>query len=263
MDNVIRGDKKLNYCELCHFLPHSTCCWCVMLDDDEEPVATVVCIIGDSHVGKTSLTLRLTKDIFTPVVHPTLGGNFHTINHTNLSGVQCILNVRDTSGDESFRSVVPMFYRGAEVAVLVFDLTSRSTFNSLPFWASNVKKYEQDHLRSLILCGNKLDLADGDIRRQVSTTEGKEMARKLGCVTYLETSAKTGASVHELGDYMAAAATSKKTGSEALSNITTSTLPMRSSIVVYKSKKNDLNLSVGVHESLREKKNEKKPCCSK
>lgn len=159
------------------------------------------CLVGDRCCGKTALAVRLTSNTFNAHTPSTIGGSTHSVRHQDQMGEQCLINIRDTSGNETFRSVMPVFIRGVEFAVLVFDLTNRASFNSLAFWAGTVRRCQPQHLHTLLLCGTKLDVViDDSSRRAVTEAEGRAMAAKLGCADFFETSAKTGSGTTAMKD---------------------------------------------------------------
>ena len=98
------------------------------------------------------------------------------------------MQIWDTAGQESFRSIVRSYYRGACTCVVVFDVTRRATFMRVRRWIEESTEFGSEQM-FLVLVGNKCDLQH---RREVSTEEGTQCAEELGCVAYIETSAKTG-----------------------------------------------------------------------
>lgn len=115
----------------------------------------------------------------------TIGVEFGT-RTININGATIKLQVWDTAGQESFASITRSYYRGAVGALLVYDVTKRSTFHHLKVWQDETKKNAPESLVT-ILVGNKCDL---DRRRQVSTKEGEDFARENGML-FVETSAKS------------------------------------------------------------------------
>jgi len=151
-------------------------------------VKTVV--VGDSGVGKTCLLLRFIRERFEEVSQPTLGVEFLTKTvETQKHRIE--LQLWDTAGQELFRSVTKGYYRGSAGAFLVFDLTSRTSFESINRWLQDINEgAKNDVVR--ILIGNKSDLTS---ERQVSREEAEEFA-KLHNLHYFEASAKTGDNVY-------------------------------------------------------------------
>eukprot|EP01112_Ceratiomyxa_fruticulosa_P007868 TRINITY_DN2047_c0_g4_i1.p1 TRINITY_DN2047_c0_g4~~TRINITY_DN2047_c0_g4_i1.p1 ORF type:complete len:214 (-),score=28.51 TRINITY_DN2047_c0_g4_i1:134-775(-) len=148
-------------------------------------------IIGDTGVGKSCLLLQFTDKRFQPVHDLTIGVEFGarmiTIDHTPIK-----LQIWDTAGQESFRSITRSYYRGAAGALLVYDITRRETFSHLTVWLEDAKTHANSNM-TVILVGNKNDL---EHRRAVSYEEGAQFAKEHGLI-FLETSAKTAANVEE------------------------------------------------------------------
>ena len=99
---------------------------------------------------------------------------------------QVKLQIWDTAGQESFRSITRSYYRGAAGALLVYDITRRDTFKHLSRWLEEARQHSQSNM-VIMLIGNKNDL---EHRRAVSTEEGRAFAEQNGLI-FLETSAKT------------------------------------------------------------------------
>ena len=102
------------------------------------------------------------------------------------------LQIWDTAGQESFKSITRSYYRGAAGALLVYDITRKETFNHLTRWLEEVRQNGNPDIM-VMLIGNKADL---DSRRQVSTEEGERFAKENGLI-FLETSAKTAFNVEQ------------------------------------------------------------------
>jgi len=103
----------------------------------------------------------------------------------------------DTGGQEMFDYIRPFYYKGASGAIIVYDVTSKKSFNNLDRWFNNL--YSQCNEVPVILVGNKTDLID---ERVVSTEEGADYALQKG-ITFYETSAKTGDNVTDVMDKLA------------------------------------------------------------
>jgi len=148
-------------------------------------------IIGDTGVGKSCLLLQFTDKRFQPVHDLTIGVEFGA-RMISIDNRQIKLQIWDTAGQESFRSITRSYYRGAAGALLVYDITRRETFNHLTRWLEEARKNSSSNM-VIMLIGNKSDL---DGRRAVSTREGEEFARENGLI-FMETSAKTAANVEQ------------------------------------------------------------------
>jgi Ras-related protein Rab-2A len=110
----------------------------------------------------------------------------------NIGGKQLKLQIWDTAGQESFRSITRSYYRGAAGALLVYDITRRETFNHLTSWLEDARAHSSTNM-VIMLIGNKCDL---EHKRAVSKEEGEQFAKNHGLV-FLETSAKTALNVEE------------------------------------------------------------------
>ncbi|VDD79908.1 unnamed protein product [Mesocestoides corti] len=148
-------------------------------------------IIGDTGVGKSCLLLQFTDKRFQPVHDLTIGVEFGARMIT-LDGKQIKLQIWDTAGQETFRSITRSYYRGAAGALLVYDITRRDTFLHLAPWLEDAKQNSSSNM-VIMLIGNKSDL---ESRRSVRKEEGEAFAREHGLI-FLETSAKTAANVEE------------------------------------------------------------------
>uniref|UniRef100_UPI00398F667B ras-related protein Rab-2-like n=1 Tax=Pristiophorus japonicus TaxID=55135 RepID=UPI00398F667B len=149
-------------------------------------------IIGDTGVGKSCLLLQFTDKRFQPVHDLTIGVEFGA-RMINIDGKQIKLQIWDTAGQESFRSITRSYYRGAAGALLVYDVTRRETFNHLTTWLEDARQHSSSNM-VIMLIGNKSDL---ESRRDVRKEEGEAFAREHGLV-FMETSAKTSANVEEV-----------------------------------------------------------------
>lgn len=148
-------------------------------------------IIGDTGVGKSCLLLQFTDKRFQPAHDLTIGVEFGT-RFVLVDGKQIKLQIWDTAGQESFRSITRSYYRGAAGALLVYDITRRETFNHLSTWLDDVRQHANPNT-TIMLIGNKSDI---ETKRQVSREEGEKFARENE-LFFMETSAKAGANVEE------------------------------------------------------------------
>merc|ERR1712154_171315 len=97
-------------------------------------------IVGDTAVGKSCLLLQFTDKRFQPVHDLTIGVEFGA-RMINVADKSIKLQIWDTAGQESFRSITRSYYRGAAGALLVYDITRRDTFKHLTRWLE-----EQDNI---------------------------------------------------------------------------------------------------------------------
>eukprot|EP01118_Nematostelium_gracile_P004645 TRINITY_DN154_c0_g2_i1.p1 TRINITY_DN154_c0_g2~~TRINITY_DN154_c0_g2_i1.p1 ORF type:complete len:223 (-),score=58.33 TRINITY_DN154_c0_g2_i1:154-777(-) len=148
-------------------------------------------IIGPSGVGKSCLLLQFTDKRFHTDHDLTIGVEFGA-RMANIDGKQIKLQIWDTAGQESFRSITRSYYRGAHGALLVYDITRRETFNHLKGWLAEVREHSNKEM-VIMLIGNKTDL---EHKRAVTYEEGRLFAEDHGLI-FMETSAKTAANVDE------------------------------------------------------------------
>ncbi|KAJ9451260.1 Ras-related protein RABB1c [Diplonema papillatum] len=142
-------------------------------------------IIGDSGVGKSCLLLQFTDKRFEPIHDLTIGVEFGA-RMVVIDQKQIKLQIWDTAGQESFRSITRSYYRGATGALLVYDVTRRETFDHLQSWLTDARDNANTNM-AIMLIGNKCDLEN---KRQVSKEEGEQFAKDNNLV-FMETSAKT------------------------------------------------------------------------
>uniref|UniRef100_A0A8C9B3G1 Ras-related protein Rab-2A n=1 Tax=Phocoena sinus TaxID=42100 RepID=A0A8C9B3G1_PHOSS len=145
-------------------------------------------IISDTGVGKSCLLLQFTDKRFQPVYDLTIGVEFGARMKT-IDGKQIKLQIWDTAGQESFRSITRSYYRGAAGALLVYDIIRRDTFNHLTTWLEYARQHSNSNM-VIMLTGNK------KFRREVKKEEGEAFAREHGLI-FMETSAKTASNVEE------------------------------------------------------------------
>jgi len=155
-----------------------------------------VVVIGESGVGKSNLILRFAQNTFNPDSKTTIGVDFAT-KTINVDGKVVKAAVWDTAGQEIYRAIVSAYYRGAVGALLVYDITRRETFEHVQEWLDELRAAADQNI-SIILVGNKCDLAEADpSKRKVTAEEAREWAETHGLKAAVETSAKTGESVEE------------------------------------------------------------------
>jgi small GTP-binding protein len=155
-----------------------------------------IVIIGDSGVGKTNLIGRYLKNEYKEDSKATVGVEFGEKKY-EINGLKIKAQIWDTAGQERYRAITSMYYKGAKGGLIVFDLSSKSTFQNVEKWFNEIKK-TADPTINLILIGNKSDLKD---KRQISTEEGENKAKEMN-VAYLETSALNADNVDKAFDLL-------------------------------------------------------------
>ncbi|KAI8975004.1 ras-like GTP-binding protein RYL2 [Pilobolus umbonatus] len=147
-----------------------------------------VVILGSTGVGKTSVAVRYVQNTFTPNGSSTIGASFMT-KKLSVDNCNVRLQLWDTAGQEKFRAMAPMYYRGASAGILVYDITSENSYLEMISWMDELKKNMSDEL-VLYVVGNKVDL---ESHRQVPLSRVVDYCKRAGIdVTGIqEVSAKT------------------------------------------------------------------------
>lgn len=154
-----------------------------------------VIFIGDPSVGKTSVITRFLYGAFDTHYQATVGIDFVSKVVPVSSDRSVKLQLWDTAGQERFQSLIPSYLRDTAACVVVYDVTSAKSFESVKKWIDVVQVARGEGSGVLMfLVGNKKDLTE---TRAVSTEDGEALANKMG-MTFCEVSAKTGAAVLEL-----------------------------------------------------------------
>jgi len=149
-------------------------------------------IIGDAATGKSCLLHRFIDDKFRKESTHTIGVEFGS-KIIEVGGHFVKLQIWDTAGQERFRSVTRSYYRGAAGAILVYDITSRDSYNHVSSWLNDAKALANPDI-AIVLVGNKIDLQQS---REVSFLEASRFAQENDLM-FLETSALTGEGVSEV-----------------------------------------------------------------
>ncbi|KAK2858920.1 hypothetical protein Q5P01_003540 [Channa striata] len=151
-----------------------------------------IILIGDSNVGKTSVVQNFKSGIFSERQQNTIGVDF-TVRTVNIEGKKVKIQVWDTAGQERFRTITQSYYRSAHGAMITYDITRHSTFDSVTHWIKEVELYGAANV-VLVLIGNKCDLEQ---ERQVQFQQACDLAKDRGVLAALETSAKESQNVEE------------------------------------------------------------------
>lgn len=146
-----------------------------------------VIVIGDSSVGKSSLSSKATKNIFDPTYNATVGFEFFSFN-LRMNGKVVKLQIWDTCGQELYRSLITNFYRNSSLAVMVYAINNRESFDNIDVWLKDLRMHSNPDAK-VFLIGNKNDL---DNERKVTKEEGETYAKNYGINLFMEASAKTG-----------------------------------------------------------------------
>lgn len=190
----------------------------------QKPSSSVkLVLLGEAAVGKSSLVLRFVNDDFQENKEPTIGAAFLT-QKCNLPTRTIKFEIWDTAGQERFASLAPMYYRNAQSALVVYDLTKPTSLTKAKHWVAELQRQASPGI-VIALVGNKLDLTnesnsgggesvgrddddeglaedagdgpDNDDARKISKAEAKAYADEEGLL-FFETSAKMGTNVTEV-----------------------------------------------------------------
>lgn len=148
-------------------------------------------IIGDAAVGKSCIMLNFIERGFRPEHDLTIGVEFGS-KIVDCEGTKIKLQIWDTAGSESFKSITRAYYRSAAGCLLVYDITRRDSFNHISEWLSEAYMHGNPGL-SVTLVGNKSDL---ESTRVVSVEEGERFAKDNN-IGFMETSAFMGENITE------------------------------------------------------------------
>ena len=142
-----------------------------------------IIFVGDAGVGKTTIINRINDNEFQSAYDATIGVDFWP-KKINFRGNEITLQIWDTAGQERYRGLIPSYVRNSSIVFIVFDITNRKTFESIPKWIELIKSIEKNNI--LVLIGNKEDLKE---KREVEKKEGEDLAKENE-MHYYELSAK-------------------------------------------------------------------------
>ncbi|CAD6648217.1 BAG_1a_G0049170.mRNA.1.CDS.1 [Saccharomyces cerevisiae] len=152
-------------------------------------------LLGEAAVGKSSIVLRFVSNDFAENKEPTIGAAFLT-QRVTINEHTVKFEIWDTAGQERFASLAPMYYRNAQAALVVYDVTKPQSFIKARHW---VKELHEQASKDIIiaLVGNKIDMLQEGGERKVASEEGEKLAEEKGLL-FFETSAKTGENVNDV-----------------------------------------------------------------
>jgi len=168
-------------------------------DEEIKSIDAKVVVLGVSGVGKTCLVNQYVRGQFLSNPTATIGAAFMK-KDVHLNGCTVVLQLWDTAGQERFRSMAPMYYRGAHAAILVFDVCSPDSFDKIESWVAELQSHASQEL-VMVVAANKADLRGSDPDASVPLKKAQAYAKTINTVCF-ETSAKTGKGVEELFDYL-------------------------------------------------------------
>ena len=143
--------------------------------------------IGDSGVGKSCLTTKAVKNNFEEYYQATVGFEFLTFN-MKVNDKVIKLQIWDTCGQEIYKSLISNFYRNSSLAVLIYAIDNKESFNHVENWLNDLKSQANPDVR-IFLVGNKADLEED---RKIKKEEGEKYKEDQHLDLFMEASAKTG-----------------------------------------------------------------------
>jgi len=150
-------------------------------------------LLGESAVGKSSIVHRFVKDSFDDFRESTIGAAFLTQTIQLDDSTTIKFEIWDTAGQERYKSLAPMYYRNANAAIVVYDITQESSLERAKSWIKELQRQANQDI-VIALAGNKLDLAE---ERQVDQTLAQTFASEEGLL-FFEVSAKSGEGIKEI-----------------------------------------------------------------
>lgn len=149
-----------------------------------------VIVVGGGGAGKSALTQMFMYNSFVKEYDPTTADSYRKIFEVDGQKVQ--IDILDTAGQEEYMR--DNYYGLGEGFLVVYAITMKDTFRSVTRFYDHIVSVKGKEEVPMILVGSKRDLED---QRQVTTEEGQELSKKLGC-PFFETSAKTRENVDEV-----------------------------------------------------------------
>jgi Ras-related protein Rab-5C/Rab family protein len=132
----------------------------------DKAVQVKLVLLGEAAVGKSSVVLRFVSNEFQPNKEPTIGAAFLT-QKCRLEDRVLRYEIWDTAGQERFHSLAPMYYRNAQAAVVVYDVTKATSLEKAKSWVKELQRQANPNI-VIALAGNKIDL----VQPSVSSTSG-------------------------------------------------------------------------------------------
>jgi len=164
-----------------------------MFDEKDLEILKIV-LVGESGVGKTSIITQYIDNIFQKDQQSTIGGTFSTKTIKCGNGKILKLEIWDTAGQERYRSVTKLFYKDANAAILVYDITNKFSFEEIQnYWFGQVKDSAPENI-IIAIVANKLDLYENE---QVDETIARKYAQDNNAL-FACTSAKNTSGIEDL-----------------------------------------------------------------
>lgn len=151
-----------------------------------------VVMLGDTNTGKTSLVLRFAEGYYRQEARSSTVGAFFITKRLQVQGITCKIQIWDTAGQEQFKCMAPMYYRNAAAAIVCYDVTSPSSYQTMRFWLDEL--HRNIPAGSIVIC---IAATKTDLTPKVDLAQAEQMANAMGAM-FVDTSAKTNTNVVEL-----------------------------------------------------------------
>ena len=148
-----------------------------------------IMLLGDSNVGKTSILKRYCKNQFSESYISSVGIDFET-KYIKVDEKTINLQIWDTAGQERYKVISKNYYNKSDGFIIVYDITNKSSFDSIVNWVEDIKELASNDNKNIIL-GNKCDL---ESERKINKEEGDNLAKKYNC-QFFEVSAQNGKNI--------------------------------------------------------------------
>jgi len=163
-------------------------------DDLGEEESFKIVLIGESGVGKTSIISQFIHNIFQDDIQPSMGGTFTSKSLIFDDGKTLRFDIWDTAGQEKYRALTQMFYKDANAAVLVYDISRKDSFDELKnYWFEKIKENSSSDI-ILFLAANKSDLVE---KEEVNEEEARNYAKQINA-DFCSISAKNSIGIDDL-----------------------------------------------------------------
>ena len=167
------------------------------IEKKDSDITIKLLLIGNAYVGKTLIVQKFLDNTFSKTTMTTIGVDLQ-YKVLDINGKKVKYLIWDTAGEDRMKTMTYAYYRGCHVVLIVYDVTSKKSFENVTTWVECVDKFAKSNVLR-ILVGNKTDLEDN---RVISKEEGKKLAEENGLKFY-EISAKTMNGLVEMFEYVA------------------------------------------------------------
>ena len=148
-----------------------------------------IVLLGDSGVGKTTIVTKYVTGKIPSLPSPTIAAA-NLRKKVLIENQEIDILIWDTAGQEIYRGLTPLYYRNANIAIIVFDVTKQASFDSVGFWIEELRENVGDKI-TIVICGNKIDLEE---KREIEVDKAEKFAIENSAV-YVEASGMTGVGV--------------------------------------------------------------------